>query len=421
MWKGFVITSQWQFSLFWLRKKDLPTDWQNKSTHTVPCKANSLPNPETAEVQIQPCTLLTSVVYLYPHSFVSPWNNFYVLPWLCRALCWQGPECTSRFCNLLPLSCRFGCLCSRSVMIQWNVIWDQSAVRRAVCQRAGRSRLGPPQFRWEPWYRASLVFSPHLGWTVRVFVPDCGHGWSWLDFLAHPRGLTDLLAMCGHCHQTCSALLAWSMCLCALLPEVPAVLTASPAHLCSSGSPSSSAAPQAPLPSSWHGPQHHRVSETPGEDGQWYERHYCYDNKADVAFLCLPSSTWEAKAKFRPLGASRDAGRAAGRRSSLDTALDPSQALAAACFKGIALDLPSWDFLAHKPPAADDRGNFVVLQPSGPRDLFKTFSRLFSACFSHYDVFNCHYVRYLRYSGRCWGCLLVPRNGQVLYFPRKLV
>lgn len=306
-------------------------------------------------------------------------------------------------------------------MIQWNVIWVQSAVRRAVCQRAVRSRLGPPQFRWEPWYRASLVLSPHLGWTVRVFVPDCGHGWSWLDFLAHPCGLTDLLAMCGHCHQTCSALLAWSMCLCALLPEVSAVLTASPAHLCSSGSPSSSAAPQAPLPSSWHGPQHHRVSETPGEDGQWYERHYCYDNKADVAFLCLPSSTWEAKAKFRPLGASRDAGRAAGRRSSLNTALDPSQALPAACFKGIALDLPSWDFLAHKPPAAEDRGNFVVLQPSGPRDLFKTFSRLFSACFSHYDVFNCHYVRYLRYSGRCWGCLLVPRNGQVLYFPRKLV
>lgn len=183
------------------------------------------------------------MAHLYLGSFVSIWNNLYVLPWLCRAVCWQSPECTRWFCNLLPLSYRFGCLCLRPVMIQWNVIWDQSAVRRAVCQRAGRSQLGPPQFHWEPWHRAALVLSPHLGWAVRVFVPDCepGCAWSWLDLLAHPCGLTDLPARCGHCHQACSALLAWSLCLCAPLPEVPAVLAASPAHLCSSGSPGSSA------------------------------------------------------------------------------------------------------------------------------------------------------------------------------------
>lgn len=70
------------------------------------------------------------------------------------------------------------------------------------------------------------------------------------------------------------------------------------------------------------------------------------------------------------MGTSPGAGRAAGRRSSLDTSLDPSQALTDAGFKGIALDLPSWDFLADKPQAAEDRGNFVVLQPSSPSDLF---------------------------------------------------
>lgn len=114
--------------------------------------------------------------------------------------------------------------------------------------------------------------------------------WLWLILMTSQLGLRPGTSLWAHrspgCHQTCSALLARSLCLCTPLTEIPAVLAASPAHLCSSGFPSSSAA--AALPSSWHGPQHLCVSETPRGDGQWYERHYCYDNKEDVS-LALPS------------------------------------------------------------------------------------------------------------------------------------
>ncbi|KAL2298546.1 hypothetical protein Nmel_015548 [Mimus melanotis] len=155
-------------------------------------------------------------------------------------------------------------------MIQWNIIWDQSAVGRAVCQRAGRSQLGPPQFHWEPWHRAALVLSPHFVWAVRVlcltvdlavadpaliswlgFRPGTSMWVHWLKVVIVTRPA--LLFLLGHCVS-------------APLPEVPAVLSASPAHLCFSGSPSSSAA--ATVPSSWCGPQHLRVSETAGGDGQ---------------------------------------------------------------------------------------------------------------------------------------------------------
>lgn len=244
------------------------------------------------------------MAYLYPGSFASTWNNFYVLPWLCWAVCWQGPECTSWFCNLLPLSYRFGCLCSRSVMIQWNVIWDQSAVRRAVCQRAGRSQLGPPQLHWEPWHRAALVLSPHLVWAVKGV---CALLWTWLwliltwfpglaSDLAHPCGLTDLLAICCHC-QTCSALLAWSLCLCpfSLLSLLPALLTFAPQ------------APQAPLqlllcPAPGMDHRDFRMSETPGGNGQWCDRRDCYDNKENVALALLPFSFLNSQSEIQVYG-----------------------------------------------------------------------------------------------------------------------
>lgn len=116
---------------------------------------------------------------LYSGSFVSTSSNFYVRHWLCWAVCCQGPGCTSWLCNLFPLSYRFGCLCSRSALIWWSVTWHQSAVKRAVCQKAKRSLLGPPRFPWEPRHRAALVLGPCLGWAVRVSVPGFQPCWSW--------------------------------------------------------------------------------------------------------------------------------------------------------------------------------------------------------------------------------------------------
>lgn len=154
-------------------------------------------------------------------------------------------------------------------------------------------------------------------WLILTWLPGFAS-----DLALHPCGLTALLAVCGHCHQTCSALLAWSLCLCAPLAEVPAVLTASPALLCSSGSPSSSAA--AALPSSRHGPQPLRVPETPAGDGRWYERLLQWqEGRCGISFASLQL----AEKPKRNSGLSARARRAAGRRSSLDTPLDRSQAL----------------------------------------------------------------------------------------------
>lgn len=135
----------------------------------------------------------------------------------------------------------------------------------------------------------------------------CALLWTWLwliltwfpglaSDLAHPCGLTDLLAICCHC-QTCSALLAWSLCLCpfSLLSLLPALLTFAPQ------------APQAPLqlllcPAPGMDHRDFRMSETPGGNGQWCDRRDCYDNKENVALALLPFSFLNSQSEIQVYG-----------------------------------------------------------------------------------------------------------------------
>lgn len=92
-------------------------------------------------------------------------------------------------------------------------------------------------------------------------------------------------------------------------------------------------------------------------------------NKKDVA-LALPPFISNFLKRQTENWVYWTAKKTAGRRSSLDVSPDHFRTVIAACFKGITLDLLSWDFLADKPAAAEDRGKFLVLQLSSSSEFF---------------------------------------------------